>query len=54
MGELGFCVEFGVFAAVGEEGVEVGEEVSVSIIENSLEVALHSRRIEYQPKCYTS
>ena len=28
--ELGFCVEFGVFFAVGEEGVEVGEEVSVS------------------------
>jgi len=28
--ELGFGVEFGVFAGVGEEGVEVGEEVAVS------------------------
>lgn len=30
LGELGFCVEFGVFAGVGEEGVQVGEEVAVS------------------------
>jgi hypothetical protein len=30
LGQLGFCIEFGVFAAVGEEGVEVREEVAVS------------------------
>lgn len=30
LGEFGFCIEFGVFAAVGEEGVEVGEEVAVA------------------------
>jgi hypothetical protein len=29
--ELGFGVEFGVFAAVREEGVEVGEEVAMSV-----------------------
>lgn len=28
--EVRFCVEFGVFAGVGEEGMEVGEEVAVS------------------------
>ena len=31
LGELGFGVEFGIFAAVGEEGVQVGEEVPVSV-----------------------
>ena len=31
LGQLRFGVEFGVFAAVWEEGVEVGEEVAVSV-----------------------
>ena len=31
LGEVGFCVEFGVFAGVWEEGVKVGEEVAVSV-----------------------
>ena len=31
LGELGLCVEFGVFARVREEGVQVVEEVAVSV-----------------------
>ena len=30
--EFGFGVEFGVFAGVGEEGVDVVEEVAVSVV----------------------
>ena len=33
LGELGFGVEFGVFAAVGEERVEIAEEMAVSMCE---------------------
>lgn len=31
LGEVSFGVEFGVFAAVGEEGIEVAEEVSMAV-----------------------
>jgi len=38
LGELGLCVEFGVFARVREEGVQVVEEVAVSACVVSTEI----------------
>jgi hypothetical protein len=49
LGQLRFGVEFGIFAAVREEGVEVGEEVAVSVVQYSI-----SRRfVKFDTVMYT-